>query len=89
MKLDGKPNVAPNLTTVIVDEDRKETVRDAAGAMVRPTREETFVPETEHHRMTREFLDFARMIDNHETAIADLYMQETIEAMKIIALATE
>ena len=29
------------------------------------------------------------MIDNHETAIADLYMQETIEAMKIIALATE
>ena len=39
--------------------------------------------------MTREFRDFARMIDNHETASADQFMQETIEAMKIIALATE
>ena len=28
-------------------------------------------------------------IDNHETANADQYMQETIEAMKIIALAAE
>ena len=89
MRIDGKPNVAPNLTTVIVDDDRKETVRDAAGAMVRPTREDTFVPEADHHRMTREFRDFARMIDNHETASADQFMQETIEAMKIIALAAE
>ena len=55
--------------------------------MVRPTREETFVPEADHHRMTREFRDFARMIDNHETVAADQYMHETIEAMKIIALA--
>jgi hypothetical protein len=89
MRIDGKPNVAPNLTTAIIDEDRKDTVRDVAGAMVRPTREDAFIPEVDHHRMTREFRDFARMIDNHETANADQYMQETIEAMKIIAQAAE
>ena len=89
MRIDGKPNVAPNLTTAIIDEDRKDTVRDVAGAMVRPTREDAFIPEVDHHRMTREFRDFARMIDNHETANADQYMQETIKAMKIIAQAAE
>ena len=85
--MDGKPNVAPNLTTVVVDESRSDTVRDAAGAMVRPTREETFVPEAGHYRMTREFRDFARMIDSRETDIAEQYMQETVEAMKIVASA--
>ena len=88
MRIDGKPNVAPNLTTVIVEEDNGERVRDAAGAFVRPVIEEAFVPEAQHHRMTREFRDFAQMIDNRETAIAEEYMKETMAVMKVISLAT-
>ena len=34
MRIDGKPNVAPNLTLVITDDTKDELVRDAAGAMV-------------------------------------------------------
>ena len=78
--------------TRMVDWNQRETCvlfGDAAGAMVRAVREETFVPEADHHRMTREFRDFARMIDNREAAAADQYMQETIETMRIIALAAE
>ena len=37
MKIDSKPNIASELTTTYVDENVKERVRDAAGAMVRAT----------------------------------------------------
>ena len=62
MKIDGKPNVAPNLTTVIIDE-AGGTVRDAAGAVVRATKTEQFLPPEVNHRMTQEFIDFADIID--------------------------
>ena len=84
MKIDGKPNVAPNLTTVIVDDSKTELTRDAAGAVVRSTQTENFVPEVQHHRMTREFQDFARMIDKHDAVAADRYMQETLDVMKVM-----
>ena len=84
MKIDGKPNVAPNLTTVIVNDSNTELTRDAAGAAVRPTKTEIFVPEVQHHRMAREFQDFARMIDEQDGASADRYMQETLDVMKLM-----
>ena len=87
MRIDGKPNVAPNLTTVIADETRGGPALDASGAVVRTAREETFIPDKPHHRMTREFQDFARMIDHRETAAADEYMKESAEVMKILSLA--
>ena len=84
MKIDGKPNVAPNLTTVIVDSNNTELTRDAAGAVVRPVQTETLIPTAQHHRMTREFQDFARMIDKHDAVAADRYMQETLDVMKVM-----
>lgn len=86
IKIDGKPNVAPNLTTVIMDDSNTELTRDAAGAVVRSARMETFVPEIGHHRMTGEFRDFAYMIDNRDAAMADSFMMETLETMKTISL---
>lgn len=84
MRIDGKPNVATNLTTVIVDESGLPPDRDAAGAVVRSTVTETFVPIPPHHRMTREFQDFACIIDKGDSAAAGEYMQETLEVMKVI-----
>ena len=84
MKIDGKPNVAPNLTTVIVDSNNTELTRDTAGAVVRSTQTETLIPIAQHHRMTREFQDFARMIDKHDAVAADRYMQETLDVMKVM-----
>ncbi len=83
MKIDGKPNVAPNLTIVTVD-DNGEPVKDAAGAMTRKTIVETFVPTETHHRMTREFIDFARIIDGKDYGEAERYSKETLDVMSII-----
>ena len=84
MRIDGKPNVAPNLTLVITDDTKDELVRDAAGAMVRPVLKEEFIPDEVHHRMTREFKDFARMIDEKDFDLAEHYSSETLGVMKIV-----
>ena len=84
MRIDGKPNVASNLTVVLTDEENTETHRDAAGAMVRPVITQEFVPEKVHHRMTREFSDFAKMIDGKDRALADRFAEETLGVMRIV-----
>ena len=88
MKIDGKPNVAPNLTTVIIDE-AGGTVRDAAGAVVRATKTEQFLPPEVHHRMTQEFIDFASIIDKKDFAAAEKLYEETLGVMKIISDAID
>ena len=84
MRIEGKPNVAPNLTIVITDNTKDELVRDAAGAMVRPVLKEEFIPDEVHHRMTREFKDFARMIDEKDFDLAEHYATETLGVMRIV-----
>lgn len=84
MRIDGKPNVAPNLTSVIVNGSGTKPERDAAGAVVRSTVTETFIPILSRHRMTKEFQDFARIIDKKDSASAEKYMQETVDVMKVI-----
>ena len=84
MRIEGKPNVAPNLTLVITDDTKDELVRDAAGAMVRPTIKEEFIPDPVHHRMTREFKDFARMINEKDFDLAEHYSSETLGVMRIV-----
>lgn len=83
MKIDGKPNVAPNLTIVTVD-DSGELVKDAAGAMTRKTIIEEFVPPETHHRMTREFIDFARIIDEKDYREWERYARETLDVMSVL-----
>ena len=84
MRIDGKPNVAPNLTIVITDDNSASGERDAAGAVVRAVSTEEFIPEKVHHRMTREFKDFARIIDNKDRIMADRYASETLGVMKVV-----
>ena len=84
MRIDGKPNVAPNLTIVITDDNSASGERDAAGAVVRAVSTEEFIPEKVHHRMTREFKDFARIIDNKDRIMADRYVSETLGVMKVV-----
>ena len=90
MRIDGKPNVAPNLTLSYVREGGTggET-RDAAGAVVRETETETFVPEGKEHRMVQEFRDFARIIDTDDRAEAERLAEETLAVMQIVETALQ
>ena len=87
LRVEGKPNAPKSLTTVIVDESRKELVRDPSGAMVRPTVTEEFTTDPREHRMLREFRDFARIADTGDRESAEKYLEETLTVMKILELA--
>ena len=89
MRIDGKPNAAPNLTTVIAENANEKTVRDASGAMVRPTRTETLILKAPPHRLTGEFQDFARIIAEKDTEAADRLLRVTLDVMRILCLAEE
>ena len=84
MKIDGKPNVAPNLTINVIDENNKELVRDPAGATVRASIKEEYIPPVVHHRMTREFKDFADIIDQKDFETANQLMNESVDVMYVI-----
>ena len=84
MKIDGKPNSAPNLTIVLNSETGDSTKRDASGGILRAIEKEEFVPREVHHRMTQEFKDFAMIIDNHDSDMANMLMEESLQVMKVI-----
>ena len=84
MRIDGKPNVAPNLTIEYVDASNPELVKDAAGAMVRATIKETFEPQPVHHRMTEEFTDFAVIVDSKNYEEGNKLAEESLAVMQII-----
>ena len=85
MKIDGKPNLAPNLTCVYAEGNSAEYIRDPAGGMMRPTVKEEFIPPKPHHRMTQEFRDFAKIIDEKDRRKARRFTEETLTVMKILS----
>jgi len=87
MKIDSKPNIASELTTTYVDENVKERVRDAAGAMVRATITDHFIATEQHHRMTQEFLDFAKIIDEKDYEAAYELLTESVTVVSILEKA--
>lgn len=84
MKINGKPNLAPNLTIEYVSGSSGK--KDAAGAVVREKVVNEFVPDKPHHRMTREFMDFARMIDAKKHDEMESLLDYSLEVMKIIEI---
>ena len=87
MKVDSKPNIASELKTVYADENIKEKVKDAAGAMVRATITEDYKAPEHHHRMTQEFTDFARVIDEKDYETAKKFLDETVAVVKVLETA--
>lgn len=85
MRIDGKPNVAPNLDITRVQKG-KPPVPDAAGAMQRPVTEE-HIENHPDHRMVQEFRDFAAIIEQSDYEARDALLDETETVMKILELA--
>ena len=85
MKIEGKPNIADKvLTHYFVDGER---VRDAAGSWVRASEEIEFNAPKVHHRMTEEFEDFSRIIENKDYKAWKEYADETVTVMEILSAA--
>lgn len=68
MRIDGKPNGADNLTTVIRGAEESTEI----------------YTEEAHHRMAPEFRDFADIIDSRDHKRAGYLGDETLEVMKIL-----
>ena len=64
-----------------------EKVKDAAGAIVRATITEEYKAPEHHHRMTQEFTDFARMIDEKDYETAKEFLDETVAVVKVLETA--
>ena len=87
MRIDGKPNAAEALTTIYVNEAIKERVKDAAGGMVRATITETFEAPKRHHRMCKEFTDFANIIESKDYETAAKLLEETVAVVGVLERA--
>lgn len=87
MKIDGKPNAATALQTEYVDSGTTEKVKDASGAMVRAMIKENYKSPAKHHRMTEEFTDFAKMIDEKDYDRAEAYLNETVAVVGVLEKA--
>ncbi len=85
MRIEGKPNIADKVLVHYFVEGEK--VRDAAGSWVRASKEIEFKAPEVHHRMTQEFEDFARIIDNKDYEAWEEYAGETSSVMEILTKA--
>ena len=89
MKVEGKPNIADNLTPVFTTPGCTETVLDAAGSKVRKSETLVYASPEKRHRMTQEFADFARIMDTKDRETADALMNETLDVVWILNKARE
>lgn len=89
MHVASKPNIASALTTTYVDQNNPATVRDAAGAEVRAMMTEDFKAGPVYHRMTQEFSDFARMVDEKDYAAAYRLLDESVAVVGVLEKARE
>lgn len=89
MQMNGKPNLADNLKTVYTEPGCTETMIDDAGAKVRKTETKVYSSPKRFHRMTQEFIDFSRIIDEKDKEESDRLIRETLDVVWILEQARE
>lgn len=87
IRIEGKPNSSSNITIVSVENNDNVLNKDSSGAIVRTNNVEHFTADPVHHRMTKEFRDFAHIIAENDYETANQLLEESLNVMKIIDLA--
>lgn len=87
MIAEGKPNMLTQLSVTSIKEGLADQKRDASGATIRNSVTETLNAPIVHHRMTREFRDFARIIDEGDYRTADALLAESVGVMRVLERA--
>lgn len=85
LRVDDKPNAAQVLDIAIAEKGKAG--RDTAGASVRNMCREHLDNRQLHHRMSQEFVDFARIIAKKDYARRDKLLAETVTVVKILEMA--
>lgn len=86
MRMVGKPNVMEGLEFQFAD-DSKPLEPNAAGGMSRAMTAGTYMDTDRRHRMPREFVDFARIIDTRNAKEADDYLEKSLTVMRTLEKA--
>ena len=87
--MSGKPNMECDFETAAVCEPAGtgEAKLSAAGSIDRTFAKRSFKAEKVYHRMCAEFTDFAKIIDENDTAAAEELLRESLIAMKVLETA--
>ncbi len=86
MRMIGKPNVIEGVDYEYVD-DTKPPVPNAAGGMSRAMEKGKFTAPEMRHRMTQEFIDFARIVDTKDDAAAAACLEKSVAVMTALETA--
>jgi hypothetical protein len=84
MRMNEKPNITGGIEVEYLDESTTETKANASGGQSRAMIRENWEPEPMHHRMTQEFIDFARIITEKDAAAANDYMKMSLKVIHIL-----
>ena len=87
MRVNGKPNVMTGLDVEVVDEENPRQVPSASGGMQRAVITRHHEADPVHHRMTREFGDFARIIEERDDEAAAKAIATSVEVMTVLETA--
>ena len=84
MKVLGKPNMTEGIDLEYFDEAHPEGIPSASGGMERAVIREHFDAPALHHRMTPEFTDFARIIDDKDDQAAAVCLKNSLAVMRVL-----
>lgn len=87
MRVNGKPNVMTGLDVEVVDEVNPRQTPSASGGMQRAVFERHYAADPVHHRMTREFEDFARIIEERDDEAAAAAIATSVQVMTVLETA--
>ena len=85
--VNGKPNVMTGLDVEVVDEENPRQVPSASGGMQRAVITRHHEADPVHHRMTREFGDFARIIEERDDEAAAKAIATSVQVMTVLETA--
>jgi hypothetical protein len=86
MRLIGKPNVIEGVDYEFADET-KPPVPNAAGGMSRAMESGKYDAPKMRHRMTQEFMDFARIVDSRDDTAAAACLERSVAVMTALETA--
>ena len=86
IRFEGTPNTPSKLHIEYLSDGEVSEKLNASGAVERNMKTLEFERGDIKHRMTQEFVDFEKIISDNDTALADKYMDKSLEVMRVLEM---